>query len=521
MIQEEKYTIGLDFGTDSSRAALVRLSDGCIIRSASAEYPRWKSGFACCPSENRYRQHPLDYLESLQECVREVLAAEPEAAGAVVGISVDSTASTPVLTDSNGTPLAMLDAFSDNPDAMFVLWKDHSSVVEADEINALCSGWDVDYRKYCGGNYSSEWVWAKMLHCLRNDPSLSSVAGSWVEECDWIAGILAGRTEPATMARCRCTAGHKAMWSAEWGGLPSWDFLHDLDPVLDVFKGGLYAETVEAGTRVGGLCPEWAERLGLPEGIAVAAGAADCHSGAVGAGIAPGISVKVVGTSTCDLCVAPKEVAADRVVRGICGQVDGSIVPGLVGYEAGQASFGDVYAWAARITGQSIPVLTEQACALPLSADDIVALDWFNGRRSPDENARVRARIDGLSLATTPAHLFKALVEATCFGSRAIYERYIEDGVIIDKILAVGGIARKSGYVMQTMADVIGVEVNVADADEACALGAAMFAAVAAGEYPTVEAAQAAMRPGVCRTFAPDPDRHAVYDLLYKRYLSL
>lgn len=517
----DKYTIGLDFGTDSSRAALVRLSDGRILRSASAEYPRWKQGLGCLPSENRYRQHPLDYLESLTSCVREVLAAGPGAAEAVVGISVDSTASTPVLTDASGTPLALLDAFSDNPDAMFVLWKDHTSVAEAEEINALCSRWSVDYRKCCGGNYSAEWVWAKMLHCLRSDVSLRSAAKSWVEECDWIAGTLAGRTEPSAMARCRCTAGHKAMWSAEWGGLPSWEFLQALDPALEVFRGGLYTETVEAGTRIGGLCPEWAERLGLREGIAVAAGAADCHSGAVGAGIAPGISVKVAGTSTCDLCVARKEDAAGGLVRGICGQVDGSIVPGLIGYEAGQASFGDVYAWASRITGQSIPDLTAQASLLPLSEDDIVALDWFNGRRSPDENARVRARIDGLSLATTPAHLFKALVEATCFGSRAIYERYLEDGVAIDTILAVGGIARKSPYVMQTMADVIGVEVNVADADEACALGAAMFAAVAAGEYPNVEAAQAAMRPGICRTFVPDAGRHIVYNSLYNRYLSL
>lgn len=516
----EKYTIGLDFGTDSSRAVVVRLSDGCIMGSASAEYPRWKRGLGCCPEENRYRQHPLDYLETMEACVREVLDKTGLAEN-VVGISVDSTASTPVLVDAAGVPLSLIEGYSDNPDAMFVLWKDHTSVEEAEEINSLCERWDVDYRKFCGGNYSAEWVWSKVLHCLRHDKSLASVAFSWVEECDWIVGTLAGRTEPATMARCRCAAGHKAMWSEEWGGLPSWEFLSTLDPVLESFKGNLYTDTFEAGTPVGGLTAEWASSFGLREGIAVAVGAVDCHAGAVGAGIAPGISVKVVGTSTCDLCVAHKNEAGDRVVRGICGQVDGSIVPGLVGYEAGQASFGDVYAWASRMTGRSIPSLTAEASSLPLKEDDIVALDWFNGRRSPDENARVRARIDGLSLSTTPAQLFKALVEATCFGSRAIYERYIEDGVPVEKILAVGGIARKSPFVMQTMADVIGVEVNVADADEACALGAAMFAAVAAGEYPSVAAAQEAMRPGICMTYVPDAGRHLIYNVLYSKYLDL
>lgn len=514
------YTIGLDFGSDSSRAVLVRLSDGAVISSASAPYPRWAKGLGCSPSDNRYRQHPLDYLETLRLCVRKVLEKVP-LADKVVGISVDSTASTPVLVDASGTPLSLLKGFEDNPDAMFVLWKDHSAVAEAEEINSLCSRWKVDYRKFCGGNYSCEWVWAKVLHLLRNSPELAEHACSWVEECDWLVGTLAGRTDPSTMARCRCTAGHKAMWSSEWGGLPSWDFLTELDPVLGLFKGNLYSETVEAGTLVGGLCPQWAEILGLPEGIAVAAGSADCHAGAVGAGIAQGISVKVVGTSTCDLCVAGKKDTSGKLVRGICGQVDGSIIPGLVGYEAGQASFGDAYAWVSGITRMSISELALQAQVLPLSENDIVALDWFNGRRSPDENARVRARIDGLSLSTTPAHLFKALVEATCFGSRAIYERYTRDGVPIKRILAVGGIARKSPYVIQTMADVIGVEIDVPDVDEACALGSAIFASVAAGVYSSVPLSQEKMKPAVGRTYSPDNGRHLIYNKLYKRYSEL
>jgi len=531
------YAIGVDFGSDSVRCLVVDTSDGREMTSAVCAYPRWKQGLYCDPAQNRYRQHPLDYIESLERCVGEALAkCGAEVAANIRGISFDTTASTPVLTDQQGTPLALLPEFAENPDAMFVLWKDHTALAEADCLNDLKKRWETDYTRYCGGTYSCEWVWAKVLHCLRNDPSLRAKTYSWVEHCDWICALLAGDTTPEKIARSRCVAGHKAMWHEEWGGLPPFGFLTAADPLLGIFEGHLYRETVTGDVRIGSLCAEWASRLGLQPGIAIGMGAIDCHVGAVGAGIVPGTLVKVMGTSTCDIVVGTYDEAGDKAVRGICGQVDGSVLPGYVGFEAGQAAFGDIYAWFRRLMAwplrriaQSDPALEErileeltaEAERLPLSDEDPVALDWHNGRRTPDADPRAHGTLDGLTLATSAPALFKALVEATAFGSRAINERMLEEGVTIDNIIAIGGIARKSAFVMQTMADVIGVPIRVVSSDQACALGAAMFAAVVAGIHPSVAAAQQAMSPGFSAEYRPDPERHAIYDRLYARYLQL
>lgn len=536
-MENRTYTIGVDFGSDSVRCLVVDTADGREAASAVCAYPRWKAGLYCDPSQNRYRQHPLDYIESLEKCLREALAqCGPEVAGRVCGISFDTTASTPVLTDAQGTPLALLPQFAENPDAMFVLWKDHTALAEADALNDLAKRWETDYTRYSGGTYSCEWVWAKMLHCLRSDPALQRAAYSWVEHCDWICALLAGDTAPEKIARSRCVAGHKAMWHEAWGGLPPFGFLKAVDPLLGIFEGHLYRETATADTRIGGLCAEWAGRLGLRPGIAIGMGAIDCHVGAVGAGIEPGTLVKVMGTSTCDIGVGTYEEVGDKALRGICGQVDGSVLPGHVGFEAGQAAFGDIYAWYRRLLAwplqriaQSDPALEERILAeltaeaerLPLTDEDPVALDWHNGRRTPDADPRARGAVDGLTLATSAPALFKALVEATAFGSRAINERLLDEGVAIDNVIAIGGIARKSPFVMRTMADVTGVPIRVTDSDQACALGAAMFAAVAAGLYPTIAAAQRAMSPGFSAEYRPDPARHAIYDRLYARYRKL
>lgn len=533
-MENRSYTLGVDFGSDSVRCLVVDTADGREAASAVCAYPRWKEGLYCDPSQNRYRQHPLDYTESLEKCVREALAGcGREVADRIRGISFDTTASTPVLTDRQGTPLALLPQFAENPDAMFILWKDHTALAEADSLNDLAKHWETDYTRYCGGTYSCEWVWAKMLHCLRRDPSLREKTYSWVEHCDWICALLTGDTTPERIARSRCVAGHKAMWHEAWGGLPSFEFLKRVDPLLGIFEGHLYRETVTADTRIGGLCAEWAARLGLRPGIAVGMGAIDCHVGAVGAGIEPGILVKVMGTSTCDIGVGTYDEVGGKAIRGICGQVDGSVLPGHVGFEAGQAAFGDIYAWYRRLLAwplhriaQSDPQLedrilielTAEAERLPLTTEDPVALDWHNGRRTPDADPRARGAIDGLTLATSAPALFKALVEATAFGSRAINERLLEEGVAIDSVIAIGGIARKSPFVMRTMADVTGVPIRVTDSDQACALGAAMFAAAAAGIHPTIAAAQRAMSPGFSAEYRPDPARHAIYDRLYARY---
>ena len=517
-----KIVLGIDFGTDSVRCLAVDTSNGREVSSAVAEYPRWKSQLYCNPSIGQYRQHPLDYTESLTRCVREALAkAGPGSAEFVCGLSFDTTASTPALVDGSGMPLALLPGFEEDPDAMFVLWKDHTAIEESDRINEVAHRWDTDYTSYSGGTYSCEWVWAKMLHCLKSSPSLQGSAWSWVEHGDWIAGLLTGNTDPLTIARGRCLAGHKAMWNAAWNGLPPMEFFTEVDPLLGIFRDRLYRDTVTGDKKVGGLCAEWAERLGLTEGIAVGVGSIDCHVGAVGAGITPGTLVKVMGTSTCDIAIGGYGEVGSRLIRGICGQVDGSVVPGYIGFEAGQSAFGDIYAWFSRFTGKGIPELTHLASMLPLSADDPVSLDWMNGRRTPDADPRVKGLISGLTLGTTPAMVFKSLVEATAFGSRAINERFLSEGVPVREIIAVGGISRKSPYVMQTMADVLGMPIKVLDSDNACALGAAMFASVAAGIHPDVKEAQACMTPGYSARYVPDAGRMDIYNSLYAKYREL
>lgn len=534
-MNREKYTLGADFGSDSVRCLVVSASDGTEIASAVAKYPRWSRGEYCAPKENRYRQHPKDYIEAFESAVIETLEACPtEVRDNIVGISFDTTASTPVLVDACGTPLALLPEFADDPDAMFVLWKDHTAIAEADEINAVAHRWPTDYTRYSGGTYSCEWVWSKVLHIVRRNPRVASAAASWTEHCDWISGLLVGNVAPRTIARSRCVAGHKAMWHASWGGLPSADFLAALDPKLSAIRDNLYDETFTADRCIGRLSQEWAERLGLSTNVAVGVGAIDCHIGAVGAGIKPNMLVKVIGTSTCDIIIAKPESVGDRTVRGICGQVDGSVVPDTIGFEAGQSAFGDVYAWFKNllswplrqfgidgIEDKILGELTTEAEKLPLTTDDAKATDWFNGRRTPDADPTVKASISNMTMGSTAPEIFKALVEATAFGSRAINQRMIDEGVRIDEIIAIGGIAKKSRYVMQTMADVIGLPIKVAASEQACALGAAMYAAVVAGVYPTIAAAQTAMSSGFDATFTPTPAHHTIYNKLYAKYLSM
>lgn len=532
-MNHRQYVIGIDFGTDSVRALVVATDDGCHVASCVAPYERWARGLYCNPKLNQYRQHPQDYIDSLTEAVRGALEqCAPEVRDAVVGVSFDCTASTPVLTDREGTPLALLPEFEENPDAMFILWKDHTAIEESDKINEVAKRWHTDYTHYGGGNHSCEWVWAKMLHSLRVAPELRAKAYSWMEHCDWISALLSGNTTPEKIMRSRCAAGHKAMWHADWGGLPERAFLLEVDPLLDTFTDHLFTQTYTSDVSAGALCEEWAERLGLRLGIAVGVGAIDCHVGAVGAGVRDRVLVKVMGTSTCDITTADYATIGTRTVRGICGQVDGSVLPGRVGFEAGQAAFGDIYAWYKRLLGWSLrsvaeqpelerkilEALTAEAEALPLTQDDMVAVDWFNGRRSPDDDPLATGAIMNLTLATSAPEIFKALVEATAFGSRAINERLSDEGLAIDRILAVGGIAHKSRFVMQTMADVIGVPIMVVSSDQACALGSAMNAAVAAGVHPTVEAAQEAMSSGFDGQYTPNAERHAIYDILYAKY---
>lgn len=543
------FVIGLDYGTDSARAVIVNAETGKTIATAVKYYPRWKEGKYCNPSINQYRQHPQYYIDVLIATVREALAECPEGtAEKVVGIAFDTTGSTPVFTDKNGVPLSMLPEFAENPNAMFVLWKDHTAVNEAAEINALCKKWDIDYSAYEGGIYSSEWYWAKALHVLREDEAVRKAAYSIVEHCEWLPALLTGVSSSKDIVRSRCACGHKAMWHPKWGGLPSEEFLTELDPLLAGFRERLFTETETADKPVGHLTEEWAEKLGLTTNVIVAGGAFDCHMGAVGAGVTPHTFVRVIGTSTCDVMVASYEEIGDNLIKGICGQVDGSVIPGMIGLEAGQSAFGDVYAWFKKVlefplknilakssiideetkkklieetSDRIIPELTAEAEKIPMEESTIIATDWINGRRTPDANQMLKGSITGLSLGSDAPRIFRALVEATAFGGKAIVERFRNEGVKIDNVIGIGGIALKSPFVMQTLSDVLNMPVKVCNTDQACALGAAMFAATAAGVYPKVEDAIAAMNSGFAKEYYPDAARAAAYQGLYEKYLAL
>ena len=544
-----KYVIGLDYGSDSCRAVVVNAATGEEMASAVKYYSRWAEGKYCVPTANQYRQHPLDYVEGLEYTVKTALSKCPAGtAEQVVGIAFDTTGSTPVFTDKNGTPLALLPEFAENPNAMFVLWKDHTGIKEAQEINDLCAKWDIDYSAYEGGIYSSEWFWAKALHVLRADEEVRAAAYSIVEHCDWLPGLITGTTEPSTIVRSRCASGHKAMWLEKWGGLPAEEFLTALDPLLAGYRDRLYSETYPSDKKVGTLTAEWASRLGLTTNVAVAAGAFDCHMGAVGAEVKPGALVRVIGTSTCDIMVSSYEEMGHKLIPGICGQVDGSVIPGMVGLEAGQSAFGDVYAWFKNVVAwpvvnilskttlideatkqklidetldQIIPALSVEAAKIPVSESSILATDWLNGRRTPYTSQLVKGTITGLNLGSSAPLMFRALVEATAYGSKAIVDRFIENGVEIKEIIGIGGIALKSPFVMQTLADVLNMPIKVAKAEQACAFGASMFAAVVAGVYAKVEDAQAAMGMGFAAEFYPNVENHKLYLEIYKKYTAI
>ncbi len=547
---ETKYSIGVDYGTDSVRTVIVNTSNGEEVSSSVFNYPRWKKGLYCNPALNQFRQHPLDYLEGFEKTIVEALSPlSDEIKRNIAGLSVDTTGSTPVAVDKNGTPLSMLKGFEENPNAMFVLWKDHTAVKEAEDINKFCRSWGgVDYTMYEGGIYSSEWFWAKLLHILREDKKVREAAFSWVEHCDWLPALLTGNTNPLEIKRSRCASGHKAMWHTDWNGLPSEEFLVKLDPALKGLRERLYKDTYTSDVVVGNLSEEWAKKLGLPATVKVGVGAFDAHLGAVGGQVEPYYLSKVMGTSTCDMLVVQKDEIGSKLIKGICGQVDGSIIPGLIGLEAGQSAFGDIYAWfrnmlmwpveniikdsslidgaakeklSAEISDKVIARLSEEAEKLTIEESGIVALDWMNGRRTPDANQLLKGAVTGLTLGSDAPKVFKALVEATAFGARKIIDRFIDEGVRIDGIIALGGVAKKSPFVMQVVTDVINKPIKVARSEQACALGSAMAAAVVGGVYKTFEAAQSHMGSGFEKIYNPIPQNVRKYEEIYKKYSRL
>ncbi len=541
----KKWVIGIDFGTDSVRSIIVDANSGEEAASSLFEYPRWKAGLYSAPALNQFRQHPLDYLEGLEYGIRTCLQKlPPEQIKDICGIGIDTTGSTPVAVDQAGTPLSLLPEFAENPNAMFVLWKDHTALQEAAEINRHGKSYRENYLQFVGGIYSSEWYWAKLLHVLRADESVRKACFSWVEHCDWIPYVLTGGDNVLRMKRGVCSAGHKALWSPEHNGFPPDEFFSTLDNRLKGFASQLPSNLYTADQPAGKLCTSWAKRLGLGDDIIVANGAFDAHMGAVGGQIEPYYLSKVMGTSTCDMLVAPLNEMKGKLVKGICGQVPGSIIPGMMGMEAGQSAFGDSYAWfknllawplskayenlndsdpsekefLRKILDGIIPALSKEAEKINVDENSELAVDWFNGRRTPDANQALKGAVTGINLASDAPAIFRAVTESTCFGAKAIVDRFISEGIPIYGLIGLGGVAKKSSFIMQQLADITGMDIRIHRSEQTCALGAAMFAATAAGLHKNVESAMQAMGTGFEKTYHPDSARQLMYNKRFLQY---
>ncbi|MCL4136122.1 UNVERIFIED_CONTAM: hypothetical protein GTU68_056825, partial [Idotea baltica] len=541
--------IGLDYGSDSVRAVIIDAETGQEIATKVHSYQRWKDNMYCDASINQFRQHPLDHIEGLEDVITAVVTKSNIDSKYIKGICIDTTGSSPLPLNQNGVPLALTGDFKDNPDAMMVLWKDHTAINEANEINELAENWGGEnYTKFEGGIYSSEWFWAKILHISRQDNAVKNAAYTWMEHCDFITYLLIEDTDLKSFKRSRCAAGHKAMWHESWSGLPSKRFLEQLDPYLAELRDRLFDETYTSNEVAGFLSAEWAGKLGLTTNTVIAVGTFDAHAGAVGAKIEEHTLVRVMGTSTCDIMISSEELLGDKAVKGICGQVNGSVIPGFEGLEAGQSAFGDLLAWfkdllswpidnlvlssnvltiaqkkqlQEEIESNFIKKLSEEAENIPLSESIPTALDWINGRRTPDANQELKAAMSNLSLGTKAPHVFKALVNAICFGAKKIVERFEEEGVAINSVIGIGGVARKSPFIMQTLANVLNKPIKIAASDQAPALGAAIYAAVAAGIYTNVIEASKKMGSAFEATYYPEKEKVVTYKNRMQSYNEL
>ncbi|MHC4150842.1 MAG: ribulokinase [Planctomycetota bacterium] len=519
------YTIGLDYGTNSVRCVIVDVENGNEPGTAVYGYETGQEGIIIDPNDhNLARQNPADYIKGVEVTVKEAIAQAKKTDSSfdeaqIIGIGVDTTGST-----------SSFDEFKDNPNAYTWLWKDHTGHAEAAEITALAEKEHPEYLAKCGGTYSSEWFFSKILHCLRTDPKVFDAAYSWVECCDFITASLTGTEKPESIKRGRCAAGHKAMFNNDWGGLPEKDFLAKLDPKLAELRDRLYEQSYAVDDIAGNLTKDWADKLGLKEGVPVAMSAFDCHLGAIGAGVSPGTLVKIIGTSTCDVMVGEKTPDFPDI-PGLCGIVDGSVLPGYYGLEAGQSAVGDIFNWFVNYIqpggkdNGSHETLTEKAANLKPGQSGLLALDWNNGNRTILVDQRLTGLLMGQTLHTKPEEIYRALIEATAFGALTIINRFEEYGVKINEVVNCGGIAEKNPLLMQIYADITNREMKIARSAQTCALGAAMAGAVVAGKqnggHENFAEAQKAMSGTKDISFKPNPENHKVYKQLYELYKQM
>ncbi|WP_343210131.1 ribulokinase [Anaerolentibacter hominis] len=536
---KRNFVAGTDFGSDSVRVVIVDAQNGETISEGVCNYPRWAKKLYCEPEKSQFRQHPLDYIEAFTKAFQEALSnAGEEGRENLRAIGFDATGSTPCPVDEHGTPLALLDEFKDNPNAMFHLWKDHTATAEAEEINRVLSGGPVDYTKF-QGVYQSEWFWAKVLHTTRLDTAVREKAYTWVEHCDWMPALLCGGTDPDTMYHCTCAAGHKVLWHSEFGGMPARDVLVSMDPYL----GNVYDRYTEEGpktadTLVGTISKEWAKRLGVNDDVLIGGSSLDAHAGGVGAGVGLHTLVKVVGTSAVDMTVENADKFQGKNLKTVLGLAENSIIPGYIGVEAGQAAFGDVYAWLRETLlwpvkyvlkdeeleqklRDSLLYEMEKAIRDDDLNEDLVAIDWLNGRRYPVLNERTKGAVAGITMGTSVPDLYRSLILSTLFGAKRMFDGYVDGGVEVERIILVGGIAKKSSYIMQLMADLLDRPIMVAKETQMCAKGAAIYAAVAAGYYPDIPAAQKVFCEEYQANYFPNPDNAKRYEKLYEKYLRL
>ncbi|MEC3908267.1 ribulokinase [Tamlana sp. 2201CG12-4] len=481
-----EYTLGLDFGTSSGRACILDVRSGQVIATAVCGYEGGTNGvFTDDNNPLVARQSPMGYMRALEIAVKSAVSdfvAGGYSVNDIIGIGVDATGSTPIPVNEKMQPLASLPEFENNLNAYAWLWKDHTSVKEALEITRQAKENRPEYIAKCGGTYSSEWFWAKVWHCLNIDPEVFFAAHSWIEQSDFIPATLAGIDDVKKVKRNICAAGHKAMCSDIWGGLPDKEFLATLNPALAELRDNLYDKAYTFDEIIGYLSGYWAELLGIPEGIPIAVGALDAHVGAIGAGVGNGKFVKIVGTSTCDIMVFPPEKSPDNIT-GVAGIVNGSVLPGYVGIEAGQAAVGDLLNWwvqhVLKQDSSYHDVLTKAASRLKAGESGLLSLDWNNGNRNILSDQQLSGLIIGQTLATEDYEIYRALIEATAFGALKIIRLVESHGVEINEIIVTGGIGHKNEMFMQIYADVLGVPVKLVENPQTVAVGAAIMAAIA------------------------------------------